>query len=451
MKKTISMIMMGIMAISLTACGSTGGQETTAANKETAEAKEAAETKESAETKEAAGETVKVEEEQEDAVKLNFIIQEADAAHVEEAIAPYLEEHKNVEVELVKVADFTAMNQKVLAAHQANDDFDLLFVNHVDTLAFTQGGILEPLNEYTEKDKVDYSKIIYPSLLESCIIEDKLYSIPVNTDTRVLAVNKDMFEKNNQKYPTTQKEMLEAAKSMTKGDEYGFVNSMTRSAYVPEYEQGVFLMGNGGTLYSLEEGKPSAKINTPEMKEYLNFNVELLNYMPKDCLSMSEDDGRKVFASGKAAMYIFGPWEYTLLPELDFTYELINIPSGSKESASTSGGYQLAIGSGSEQKEAAWELMKYITTTPEAMAKIAATALPTMEEAFNIAPYTDAKYDAFRKQLPTSYLPEVPVANLGQVVEEFNKYWTDVLYGKMSVDDACEQAQSSVQEVLDKN
>ena len=126
--------------------------------------------------------------------------------------------------------------------------------------------------------------------------------------------------------------MLKAAAAMTADGNYGFVNSMTRSAYVPEYEQGVFLMGRGGTLYELEGDKAVAKIDTPEMKDYLNFNLELLNYMPKDCLTMTEDDGRKVFASGKAGMYIFGPWEYSLLPELDFIFrrekKAVYLPQG---------------------------------------------------------------------------------------------------------------------------
>lgn len=384
-------------------------------------------------------------------VSLNFIVQEVDYEHVKEAMQPYLDEHKDVEVELVKVADFTAMNQKVLASHQANDDYDLIFVNHVDTLAFSKAGILEPLNSYTEKDGINYSEILYPSLLESCTFDGTQYAVPINTDTRVMAVNKDLFEQYGQEYPTTQDEMLKAAAAMTADGNYGFVNSMTRSAYVPEYEQGVFLMGRGGTLYELEGDKAVAKIDTPEMKDYLNFNLELLNYMPKDCLTMTEDDGRKVFASGKAGMYIFGPWEYSLLPELDFTYELINIPAGEKGSVSTSGGYHLAIGSGSKNKEAAWDLMKYLTTSAEPMAKLAATALPTMDKAFEIAPYTDEKYDAFRKQMESSVLPEIPVANLNAVVEEFNTYWNDVLYGKVSVDDACKQAQESVQALLDKN
>ena len=382
---------------------------------------------------------------------LNFIVQEVDYDHVKEAMEPYLSEHKNVTVDLVKVADFTALNQKVLAAHQAGDDYDLMFINHVDALAFSKAGVLEPLDDYTQKDSIDYSELLYPSLVESCTFDGTLYAVPVNTDTRVMAVNKDLFEQYGQKYPQTQEEMLETAQVMTNDGNYGFVNSMTRSAYVPEYEQGVFLVGNGGSLYTLEGKQAIAQIDTQEMKDYLNFNLELLKYMPKDSLTMSEDDGRKVFTSGNAAMYIFGPWEYSLLPELDFTYELISIPAGTKGTGSTSGGYHMAIGSGSEHKDAAWDLMKALTTSPESMAKVAATALPTMDAAFEIAPYTDAKYDAFREQLKTSSLPQVPVANLGAVVEEFNNYWTDILYGKISVDDACKEAQESVQALLDKN
>lgn len=386
-----------------------------------------------------------------DQAKLSFILQEADYESVKSAVDIYTNEHPEVSVELTKVADFTALNQKVLAAHQANQDYDMMFVNHVDTLAFSRAGVLEPLNDYTQKDNINYSEILYPTLVEACTFEGIQYAVPVNTDTRVLAVNKDLFKQYGQQYPTTQEEMLKAAEAITKDDNYGFVNSMTRSAYVPEYEQGVFLKGNGASLYTIEGDKAVAQIDTPEMKNYLNFNLELLKYMPKDCLTMKEDDGRKVFASGKAAMYIFGPWEYTLLPELDFTYELINIPAGPKGSISTSGGYGLAIGSGSKNKDVTWSLLKYLTTDAEAAAKVASTGLPTMDAAFEVAPYTDSKYDAFREQLKNSELPEIPVANLNAVVEDFNKYWTDLLYGKITVDDACAQAQKSVQALLDKN
>lgn len=382
---------------------------------------------------------------------IRFLGQEADKTYIETALDSFRETNPAIKVELTTVPNFDEMKRMVLASNQAGDDFDVFYVNHVDTLAYIKGDIIQSLDQFAGADGVKYADIIFGSLLEACMYKDSLYSIPVNTDTRVLAVNKNLFDQYGLQYPATQKEMLEAAAKITNGTSYGFVNAMTRSAYVAEYEQGVFLMGNGGKLYDIVSGKALAAIETPEMKGFLQFNLELLKYMPPNSLTMTEDEGRNFFASGNAAMYIFGPWEYTLLPEnLPFKYELIKIPAGSKGSASTSGGYQLAIGKGSKNPEAAWQLLKYLTTNAEPLALVGATGLPTSAMAYSVAPFTDPKYNIFKEQLNTSYVPEVPVENLNEVVTEFDIYWKDVLYGKISVDEACAQAQKSVQALLDK-
>lgn len=437
-KKMLALFLSMMLAASFAACGGSSDDAGTA--DPSAGAGSAAASEES-------GDAAATGEE----VTLRFIVQEVDHGHIAAAVDAYLEENPNVTVEYTKAADFDAMKQNVLASNQAGDDFDLLFVNHVDTLSYIKGEIIQPLDPFAQADGVDYSSVIYESLLEACMYEDVLYSVPINTDTRVLAVNKDLFAKYEAEYPKTQDEMLAVAKTMAEGGDFGYVNSLTRSAYVPEYEQGVFLMGNGGRLYEIQDGKAVATIDTQEMRDYLNFTLELLNYMPKDSLTMTEDDGRKSFMSGNVGMYIFGPWEYTLMEEsLGFEYELITIPAGTRESASTSGGYQLAIGKNAPNAEAAWQLMKYLTTDPAALAAAGATGLPTSEAAYNEAPFTDPKYDIFKEQLNTSYVPEVPVANLNEVVEEFSVYWQDLLYGKITVDELCVNAQESVQALLDK-
>jgi multiple sugar transport system substrate-binding protein len=382
---------------------------------------------------------------------IRFLGQEADRTYIETALKAFMEKTPGVKVELTIVPNFDEMKRMVLASNQAGDDFDVFYVNHVDTLAYIKGEIIQSLDQFANADGVKYTDIIFESLLEACMYNGSLYSIPVNTDTRVLAVNKNLFEQFGLQYPSTQQEMLEAAARITNGTSYGFVNAMTRSAYVAEYEQGVFLMGNGGKLYDIVNGKALATIDTPEMKDFLRFNLELLKYMPPNSLTMTEDEGRNFFASGNAGMYIFGPWEYTLLPEnLSFAYELIKIPAGSQGSASTSGGYQLAIGRGSKNPEAAWQLLKYLTTSAEPLALVGATGLPTSALAYSVAPFTDPQYNIFKEQLNSSYVPEVPVENLNEVVTEFDIYWKDVLYGNISVDEACANAQKSVQALLDR-
>ena len=381
---------------------------------------------------------------------IRFIMLEVYEPHVQEALVGFREQYPNIEVEVVAVPDINVLKQTVLAANQAGDDYDLMYVNHVDTLTYIKGEILHPIEEFVQADGVDYSGIVFESLLEPCVYDGQQYVVPATTDTRVLAINKDLFEKYGQQAPVTQEDMLKVAEALTNDGNYGFVNSITRHAYVPEYEQGVFLRGNGGRLYEIQDGKAVDTIDTQVKRDYLKFNQDLLQYMPGDSLSMNEDDGRKAFASGNVGMYIWGPWEFTFLTELPFEYELITIPGGSVGSASTSGGYQLGIGSGSENPRAAWELLKYLTVNPDMVALLSGSGLPPSEAAYGYAPFNDSRYDIFKEQLKTSSLPQIPVANLSEVVEGFNVYWQDVLYNKISIDDACVQAQETVQKLLDK-
>ena len=59
--------------------------------------------------------------------------------------------------------------------------------------------------------------------MEPCKIGGKAYTIPTDTDTRVIFYNKDLFEKYNLEYPATLEEMLECGKAMTKDGDYLFM------------------------------------------------------------------------------------------------------------------------------------------------------------------------------------------------------------------------------------
>ncbi len=436
MKKLLSTLLCASMLFTFGACTA---QEQPSSSSESTSSEESSTSQSSDESSEA------------EPVTLRFCALEADEATLKPLVETYMEENPHVTVELVLQSDFTVANTNVLAAHQASDDFDLLTINHVDTLAFVQGGILYNLDEFISADGVVYEDVIFESQLASGQVNGSQYSIPVNTDTRVLAINNDLFTQYDVPVPTTIDEMLEAAKALTVDGNFGFVNAVTRNAYVSTYEQGVFLLSLGGRLYEMDGTKAVATIDTPEMREYLEFNVELLNYMPKNSLTMTEDEGRAAFYSGNIGMYIYGPWEFGYSSEADFDLQTILIPAGT-ESASTSGGYQYGIGAGTQNPDAAWDLFKYITTSTENLVKAAGASLPTAKDGNSLAPFNEEKYQVFFEQMATSKLPQVPVANLGKVVDTFhNDCWLPVLYGDISVDDACTTMQPIIQELLDEN
>ncbi len=60
-------------------------------------------------------------------------------------------------------------------------------------------------------------------------------------------------------------------------------------------------------------------------------------------------------------------------------------------------------------------------------------------------------YFRSNEQLENAVLTGIPVTNMNEVSEKFFSYWCDLLYGKITADEMCEEAQASVQELLDKN
>lgn len=391
-------------------------------------------------------------EEQKVSGTLSIAVVEDRVKYYEPVTEAFMEEYPDVEVELSVSPDFTAMNQAAQAAHQAGDDFDIITVNHVDTMTFQKAGMLYPMSELAERDGVDFDSLFMGSLLDPCKVDGEIYTIPSDTDTRIMAYNKELFEKYNLEYPKTMDEMLECGKVMAQNGDYLFCNALTSSSYQSTYEMGVFLQSIGGQLYEVDDsGKATATINTPEMKKYLEFVQELMQYMPEDSTTITE--ARSQFCNGNVGMYIFGPWEYGEIDMegLDFTIDLGLIPAGDKGSYSTSGGFQLGIGAESDNVETAWEFIKWLTGNPEQLSAFSGTNLPTVEAAYNEGEFATEKYEIFKEQLKTSNMPQIPVANLNEVMDTFDEYWQNLLFGNMTPDQVCEEAQTEVQKVLDEN
>lgn len=369
--------------------------------------------------------------------------------------ARFQAKYPDAKLEVTPFVDYTALNQNVMAAHQAGDDFDLITVNHVDTLTFIKGGLLLPLNDLLKANGTDIDSIIMGKLEDMGKLGDVAYTVPIDTDTRIMLVNTDLFAKYNLAVPATMDEMLSAGKAISeanKGD-YVFTDEMcTNGDYFSTYEAGIFLQSCGGQLYAVDEnGKATATIDTPEMRRYLTFISELIKYMPEDCTT--NNDARSAFREGNIGMYTFGPWEYIAmdLSQLSFGYTLTKVPAGSAGSVSTSGGFQLGIGSGTKNPELAFAFLNFLINDPECMSLIGSTGLPTIESAYKAGMFADDKYKVFMEQLASSNLPQKPVANLGEVVAAFTGYWNEMCVGNLTVDQVVAQAQPAVQALLDEN
>lgn len=193
-----------------------------------------------------------------------------------------------------------------------------------------------------------------------------LTGVPIVTEQEVLYYRKDLLEAAGIAVPTTLDELKAAAEALTDKDNemYGFVARGQRSPLVTQFSS--FLYSSGGDWF--DENR-QATINTPEALAAIDLYGTLLReYGPPGVLNMSWPQAVAIFAQGNAALYTDASSIYAnmLDPEKSAVADKTGVakfpagPAGSIMYNVTSWG--LAIHSGSQNKEAACEFIKWATS-----------------------------------------------------------------------------------------
>jgi multiple sugar transport system substrate-binding protein len=166
--------------------------------------------------------------------------------------------------------------------------------------------------------------------------------------------------------PINWEQLLDVAKKLTRDvdgdgkiDQYGFAMRKGRGASICWFP---FFWANEGKLYS-EDGLSPA-FNSPEGLEAFKFLTDMYieGFMPQGAIAYDTwDDARNAFLAGKMAMYIAGNWEIGPMTEgAKFEWGIAPHPK-QKVRSSFLGGSSFIIPSKSENKEAAWRWLDFLT------------------------------------------------------------------------------------------
>lgn len=261
-------------------------------------------------------------------------------------------EHDDIEVTLEAYgSDF---DTKISAGMGSGDTPDVMYMWNYP--AYYEG--LEPLDSYIEGEGADYKSNFYDTLWNYNSIDGAVYGIPVGFTTHALFYNKDLFAQAGVEEPTndwTWDDLQAAAKEITeKTDATGFAFQMKPDPY--DFE--MYLWSNG-TAYCDAEGNLDGYVNSEQSKEVL----EMFQTMEKEGYGIAtEKNGTDEFRSGQVAMYVYGSWSINTLNEDGMNYGVVNIPSfGLEPSVSILSSSGVAMSKTSENKEAAWEFIKFWT------------------------------------------------------------------------------------------
>ncbi len=214
-----------------------------------------------------------------------------------------------------------------------------------------------------EKFKSD----LFPVFTKSCSINGKLYSLPFNKSMPVLYYNKYLFHKYGiRKIPSTWKEFIEVSKKLTKDinndgkiDIYGVIGRANITDFLN------FLKQNNGEILSKDNKK--VLFNSPAGVEALKFFLSWkFLYLAADFYSSGNAYAyQNDFSDGKCGMIIGScVSRYFMLKKLTFPLGTAPIFGHKKKAVQVYGTNIVLFNNATpEQQKAAWEFIKWFTST----------------------------------------------------------------------------------------
>ncbi|MGW2894919.1 sugar ABC transporter substrate-binding protein [Streptomyces sp. NPDC001212] len=274
----------------------------------------------------------------------------ADVAKVYEKANP------NITLKITPIG-WDVAHQKLVAAAAAGRLPDVMQMGSTYMAEFADMGALEPVDTkaFEEKD-------FFPAGWQQGTIDGETYGVPWYVDTRVLFYRTDLAKKAGvEKAPATMAELQQAAEAYQKkaGTKWGLSIQPGGLDTVQSFYQ--FLYSADGEIVT-QDGKPV--INSPAAVNALeNYD----SYFKKGLSEKSVRPGYDVtkdFNKGSVPMFFGGPWFMGLLddnyPDLKGKWAVANVPTD-KSSTSMAGGSALTISADSKHKAAAEEFIQYLT------------------------------------------------------------------------------------------
>jgi ABC-type glycerol-3-phosphate transport system substrate-binding protein len=285
-----------------------------------------------------------------------------------------------------------------------------------------------------------------------------MYGLPWDGETTGLFYRTDLFAAAGiDGPPETWAEFEETAAALTDpaNKQYGVAIFSSEAAYY-WYP---WLWQAGGDLLSAD-GQDVA-FDSPEGIEAAEFYVELgQKYAPPDYLASNSWDGRVTFASGKAAMYVAGNWFagqlLTEFPDIDGKWASAPLPKGDAGCATTLAGDSLIVLEGTEQADAAWLWIEFLSR-PENMTtwtigQPTSTLLPPRTSILQSDQLTKGKpfLQGFADDMGCAVVSNIEQPKFPEIETVLNEKLGEAMFGEITAAEAVQQAAEEGQQIIDE-
>lgn len=388
-----------------------------------------------------------------EAVTLQAIMEEVpDTDIVLDLIEDFEAEHENISIE-VEALPFDQMRDRIVTSSLAPEPtYDIVVIDNPWMTDFANGGYLKELDDYIAgTEGYDYEDFAEP-LREIGVVDGSTYGVPFYNYALSLIYRSDVIDEA----PSDIEEYRQLVADISSEGEMAGLAMQPQRGYKIFEEWANWLYAYGG---SLTDDQGNVTLDSPEAREALEAYIETYeNAAPSDSLNWGFDQALRAVSGGEAASMISYNWMLPTLNnpdgpagDLAGSFEVAEVPGGK----AALGSWSWAIAGNTDNADAAWEFISWVTSPEIAKQRVIAGGAPTRMSVLDDPEVWEQGYGQHYYETVAAILEDAePLAsgpNAEEVISVVGTHLNAAVAGQESVDEAISAAADEAQQVFDQS
>ena len=362
-------------------------------------------------------------------------------------------QHPEIKVDLQKLPWLSA-HEKLLTAYAGEALPDVVPMGNTWIAEFEALDALEPLEDYISATPGFTPEDYFQGAMNAGRVNGMTYAIPWYSETRLPYYRKDILRQTGfEQPPETWSEWQTALAAIKQS-----VGTENYSILLPlnEFEPLLNLAIQQQEPLLRDDGR-YGNFRSEGFKQTLTFYKNMFDqgWAPKSSATAIANVWDE-FGKGYFSFYISGPWNIAefkkrLPAELQNDWMTMRLPGITGPGASVVGGTNLVIFKQSKNKQAAWKLVEFLSST-ETQIKLHAMAgdLPSRRSAWQTPALKNDPYaTVFQQQLEAAKpVPQVP--EWERIATELRNVGEQLVFDKLTVEQAAEEMDRRADKILEK-
>ncbi|HKW80830.1 MAG TPA: sugar ABC transporter substrate-binding protein [Casimicrobiaceae bacterium] len=361
--------------------------------------------------------------------------------------------HPGIRVETQQLP-WTAAHEKLLTAFAGDATPDLCQLGNTWLPEFAALGALEALGRRVAASSIIVPDDFFAGIWDTNVVAGALYGVPWYVDTRLLFYRRDLLAAAGYASPPASwgqwRDMMAAIKARAPPGRFAIL--------LPSDEvEPLLALALQQDMPLLRDGDRWGNFESEGFRRALGFYVDTFRegYAP----ATSGNDIANVwneFGRGRFVFYVSGPWNIEefkrrLPADAQQSWATAPLPGPTGPGASIAGGSSLVVFRGSRHKDAAWQLIEFLSR-PDIQARFHQLTgdLPPRRAAWlDPGLVHDVYAGAFRDQLER-VRPLPKVAEWERIADQIRAIAERTVAGQMTVDQAAKTIDDRADAILEK-